>query len=127
MKCQRRARWVRTCDLVTHTVTGALCSIVSGDSDGAMPSQKCSHEEYQKNLSPDQGRDTWESRNSSLKIDWLTTEGAAAFLKVSVGSIRNMSSNGEIPVYKLGRRNRYLASDLSSLLLASKKGVRNGN
>lgn len=54
--------------------------------------------------------------------EWLTAEMAAKYLKVSVPSLRNMTSNGQIPFYKLGGRNRYLLSDLRKLLLSEKRG-----
>jgi len=53
--------------------------------------------------------------------EWLTTNEAAEFLRISVGSLRNMTSCGEIPYHKLGTRNRYLKSDLNDLLLKNKK------
>ena len=54
--------------------------------------------------------------------NWLNTEQAAHFLGIPVGSLRNMTSNGRIPYYKLGRRNRYRLSDLHELLLSEKRG-----
>ena len=64
-----------------------------------------------------------EAAQSSLKIDeWLDTERAAAYLKVSVGVLRNMTSNGFVPYYKLQRRNRYRLSELRDLLLSEKRG-----
>jgi excisionase family DNA binding protein len=58
------------------------------------------------------------------RSEWLTTEEAATVLRVSVGSLRNMTSNGRISAYKLGRRNRYLRKELDELLFSSKEGVR---
>lgn len=63
----------------------------------------------------------------SVKREWLTTEGATDYLGLSEGSLRNMTSNGQIPYYKLGNRNRYLVTDLRALLLSNKRGVLNGN
>jgi excisionase family DNA binding protein len=54
--------------------------------------------------------------------EWLTTEEAAAYLKISVGSLRNMTSNGHVPYYKLARRNRYRRDELRDLLLNEKRG-----
>lgn len=65
--------------------------------------------------------------SSSLKIEWLTTKQAAEYLGLSVGALMNMVSNGHIPYYKLGRRNRYRLVDLRELLLAEKRGALNGN
>ncbi|MFN8846388.1 MAG: helix-turn-helix domain-containing protein [Bdellovibrionales bacterium] len=57
----------------------------------------------------------------SLTI-WLDSIEAARFLKVSVPMLRNMTSNGQIPFYKLGRRNRYRADELEVLLLKERRG-----
>ena len=66
------------------------------------------------------------SNCSSLKTEeddeWLTTVEAAEYLKLSVGSFRNMVSDGHIPHYKLGRRNRYLRCELRNLLSADARG-----
>jgi excisionase family DNA binding protein len=59
---------------------------------------------------------------SSLKIEWLDSNEAAQFLKVSVPMLRNMTSNGQIPYYKLGRRNRYRVDELRALLTKEKRG-----
>lgn len=58
---------------------------------------------------------------------WLTTEEAAEYLRVSVGSLRNMVSYGQIPYYKLMGRNRYKLQDLKNLLIQSKLGGPHGN
>lgn len=58
----------------------------------------------------------------SLTTEWLTTIEAAAYLKVSVGTLRNMTSNGRIPYFKLDRRNRYRLCDLRGLLLSQRRG-----
>ena len=69
-----------------------------------------------------------EASTSSLKTEeWLDTKQAAIFLRMTVGALRNMTSNGHIPYYKLGRRNRYRMSELRSLLLSQKRGVNYGN
>jgi excisionase family DNA binding protein len=62
------------------------------------------------------------SSDRSLKIEWLTTEEAANFLRISVKALRNMASNGQVPFYKLGRRNRYRKDELEALLLSQKRG-----
>ncbi len=54
--------------------------------------------------------------------EWFTSNEAAAYLKVSPFSLRNMASNGYIPYQKLQRRNRYRKSDLIKLLMATRKG-----
>ena len=62
----------------------------------------------------------------SLTIEWLNTDEAAKYLKVSVGSLRNLTSSGKIPYYKFERRNRYRLKDLRDLLLSKKRGGQNG-
>ncbi len=64
------------------------------------------------------------SNKSSLKIEneWLNTVEAAELLRVPEKSLRNMTSNGMITFYKLGRRNRYRREDLEALLLSNRKG-----
>jgi excisionase family DNA binding protein len=59
--------------------------------------------------------------------EWLTSEQAADYLGLSVGALRNMTSNGQIPYHKLGRRNRYLRVELRQLLLSQKRGASYGN
>lgn len=54
--------------------------------------------------------------------EWLNTREAASYLGLSPGSLLNMTSNGQIPHFKLGRRNRYRVTDLRALLLAQKRG-----
>lgn len=51
---------------------------------------------------------------------WFDTNEAARYLKISQASLRNSVSFGKIPYYKLGRRNRYLRSDLDKLLFNNK-------
>lgn len=58
----------------------------------------------------------------SLKIEWLDTEEAASLLRISVKALRNMTSNGQLPFYKLGRRNRYRKDELEAQLLSQKRG-----
>lgn len=64
---------------------------------------------------------------SLTEREWLTTEQAADYLGLSVGALRNMTSNGQVPHYKLGRRNRYLVVELRQLLSSQKRGVSHGN
>lgn len=65
---------------------------------------------------------------SSLKTkEWLTSEEAAAYLSIPVGTLRNLTSNGKITYYKFGRLNRYLQNDLRRLLLSQKRGASYGN
>lgn len=53
---------------------------------------------------------------------WLTTREAAEFLRITPKSLLNLTSNGRIRFYKFGRSNRFLASELSQLLLAQPRG-----
>lgn len=59
--------------------------------------------------------------------EWLDSVSAADYLRISVGSLRNLTSSGQIPYYKFGRRNRYRVSELRNLLLGQKRGVFYGN
>ena len=59
-----------------------------------------------------------------LADDILSTKEAAAFLKIAEGSLRNLCSNGKVPFYKWFGSNRYLKSELISLLLSKPMGVR---
>ncbi len=64
-----------------------------------------------------------DSPTDSCKTDeWLTTDQAARYLGLSPASLRNMTSNGQIPYYKLGKRNRYRLPELRELLLLTRKG-----
>lgn len=54
---------------------------------------------------------------------WLTAQEAAVYLRLSVESLRNMTSNGKVPHYKLNRRVRYLKSELRTLLKPNKRGA----
>lgn len=56
---------------------------------------------------------------SQLSI-WLDSKEAAQYLKISEASLRNNVSLGKIPYYKLGRRNRYLRSELDQVMLKNK-------
>lgn len=67
-------------------------------------------------------------KSSSLKIEeeWLNSEEAARYLKITVRTLYNLTSNGKIPHHKFGRRNRYLLTELRSLLTAQPRGVPSG-
>src|SRR5262245_49933019 len=54
---------------------------------------------------PDSSRDSesaFDNTGSLTTEDWMTTDQAAQYLNLSAGSLRNMSSSGQIPYYKLG-------------------------
>lgn len=57
----------------------------------------------------------------SLTI-WMDSREAAQFLRISVPMLRNMASNGQLPFYKLGRRNRYRRDELEALLFSNRRG-----
>ena len=71
------------------------------------------------------------NKDSSLinETEWLTTAEAAEFLRLPIGTFRNLCSNGSIPFYKVPgtRLNRYSKTELQGLLLAQKRGGSNGN
>lgn len=54
--------------------------------------------------------------------EWMNSEEAAEYLRISPATLRNMSSDGKIPYHKLERRNRYRKSDLRDLLLRNRRG-----
>jgi excisionase family DNA binding protein len=55
--------------------------------------------------------------------EWLTSDEAAAFLKISPATLRNLTSSGKIPFYKFGCRNRYCKRELKNMLLSNRKGA----
>lgn len=57
-----------------------------------------------------------------LENEFITTDEAAEYLRLSKQSLLNMTSNGKVPFYKLGNRNRYRLQDLQELLLKTKRG-----
>lgn len=68
-----------------------------------------------------------ESKLFENRKEWLDSAEAAAYLRVSLGALRNMTCNGHIPYHKLGKRNRYRLEDLRNLLLSQKRGGFRGN
>ncbi len=65
--------------------------------------------------------------DSSLKTkEWLTTNQAAEYLNIPIGSLRNLTSNGKVPYHKLGNLNRYHLLELRNLLFRQQKGASNG-
>jgi len=67
--------------------------------------------------------------SSLTSKEWLTSEEASEYLGIPVESLRNMTSNGKIPYYKVPgtRSNRYRQAELRELLLQSRKGEAYGN
>jgi excisionase family DNA binding protein len=55
--------------------------------------------------------------------EWLTSSEAAEYLGITTKTLMNLTSNGHVPYYKLGRRNRYLKNELRMLLLSQRRGA----
>lgn len=55
--------------------------------------------------------------------EWLSPDEACEYLRVTKGSLRNMTMNGDVPSYKLGDRVRYLKHELRALLLGKRRGA----
>ncbi|MCB0415119.1 MAG: helix-turn-helix domain-containing protein [Bdellovibrionales bacterium] len=55
-------------------------------------------------------------------LKWMTTIEAAQYLRVSVGSIKNMVYRGMLSPRKLGRLNRFLRDDLDRAISLPAKG-----
>ena len=58
---------------------------------------------------------------------WLNSREAAEYLNVTIPVLMNLTSSSKVPYYKLGKRNRYLRSELESLIKKEARGVRDGN
>ena len=74
------------------------------------------------NLSCVEASDLVSKPPRSLTI-WLNSNEAAQFLKVTTQMLWNLTSNGKVPYYKLGRSNRYRLDELEALLLKNKRGL----
>lgn len=78
--------------------------------------------------SPPESKQVFENKiveSPELRSDlnqWLTTNEAAEYLRISPASLRNQTSNGKVPYFKFGRLNRYRKSDLDKILLSQKRG-----
>ena len=59
--------------------------------------------------------------------EWLDSKEAAIYLRLSTKVLLNLTSDGKIRHFKLGRRNRYRKSDLRELLLSEPRGEQDGN
>jgi excisionase family DNA binding protein len=53
---------------------------------------------------------------SAIEEEWLTTEEAATYLKISKKQLLNLASDRKVPYYKLGSLNRYKTNELRRLL-----------
>lgn len=59
---------------------------------------------------------------SSFSFEWMNSDEAAEYLRLTVATLRNLTSAGQIPYAKLGRRNRYRKDQLRALLQQNKRG-----
>ena len=79
-----------------------------------------------KPLSDKQFNASKESKDCSLikenSDNWLNSKETALYLKISIKTLFNLTSNGRIPFYKFGRRNRYKLDDLRNLLSSQPRG-----
>ena len=57
---------------------------------------------------------------------FLTTAEAAHFLGITSQALLNLVSNGKVPHYKFGRRNRYCLNELRQMISKNKRGPRDG-
>lgn len=57
-------------------------------------------------------------------VTWMNTSEAAEYLSISKGRLLNLVSQGVIPVYKLGRSNRYRKEEIDEILLSTRKASR---
>ena len=57
-------------------------------------------------------------------VTWMNTAEASEYLSISKGRLLNLVSQGVIPVYKLGRSNRYRKEELDEILLSTRKAPR---
>jgi excisionase family DNA binding protein len=67
------------------------------------------------------------SLTTELANEFLNANQVAQYLKLPLQTVRNLTSNGKIPHYKLGSSVRYRTDDLRQLLLEQSRGVKNGN
>jgi excisionase family DNA binding protein len=65
-----------------------------------------------------------ESVISKKIVTWMNTSEAAEYLSISKGRLLNLASQGVIPVYKLGRSNRYRKEELDEILISTRKAPR---
>jgi excisionase family DNA binding protein len=64
----------------------------------------------------DSGTDEKSSPEFFDRLKWLTSKEAAFLLRTSAGQIRNLVWSGKLKAYHLGRRLRFLRSDVEQLL-----------
>ncbi len=56
------------------------------------------------------------SAQQFFEMKWMTSKEAAAYIRVSVGQLRNLVWRGQIKCYRLKHRLRFLRSDLDKML-----------
>jgi excisionase family DNA binding protein len=56
-------------------------------------------------------------------MEWLGPSEAAHYLGISIGTLRNWTSNGKVPYRKIGRLNRYKKQELVDLLNENRRGL----
>lgn len=54
--------------------------------------------------------------------EFMTTNEAAEYLRISPAGLLNLVSQGKIPYRKFGRSNRYIKNELRKILDKNKKG-----
>lgn len=59
---------------------------------------------------------------TSIEPEWLTTNEAADYMRITPAVLRNWTSNGRVPYYKIGTLNRYKKEELRELLLKNRRG-----
>lgn len=64
------------------------------------------------------------SLDENLNKRWLSSSQAAKYLSISNATLRNLASNGKIPYYKFGRRNRYCVYELDKMIIMEPRGIR---
>ena len=63
----------------------------------------------------------------TTESEWMNSDEAAAYLRISPYQLRNLTSSGRVPYYKFGRSNRYLRKEWRELLLGQPRGGSYGN
>jgi excisionase family DNA binding protein len=57
-----------------------------------------------------------------IQTKWLNSKEAADYLRVTVNQLYNLTSNGTLIYYKLGRSNRFNIFDLDEYLFRNIRG-----
>lgn len=115
-------------DFGTHPRSPEITSC-DYQAERSQKNSKSLRKETNRHINQSAGKKIFENaiRNEGSDSSWMSSAEAAQFLGISAKSLLNMTSNGKIPYYKLGRRNRYLKADLNKLLLENRRGLVCGN